>query len=189
MERRGTRWQHKKAGGRFKGVSSKEEREREDTRSDTKQREGEGPIRRMKRRLARWKECRRTSAGGQPCARGFSLASRRLSRPGRLCLRGIQERIPCPSHRLFQTFLSLPPLPPPSSPLVTPSSSSSSIALRPLLPCKRTGTCARLWWLLIPPGASLVTHAAPRGSLDPLDPRAPRPGLSLRQAHASPTCD
>lgn len=79
MERRGTRWQHKKAGGRFKGVSSKEEREREDTRSDTKQREGEGPIRRMKRRLARWKECRRTSAGGQPCARGFSLASRRLS--------------------------------------------------------------------------------------------------------------
>lgn len=28
MERRGTRWQHKKAGGRFKGVSSKEERER-----------------------------------------------------------------------------------------------------------------------------------------------------------------
>lgn len=29
MERRGTRWQHKKAGGRFKGVSSKEERERE----------------------------------------------------------------------------------------------------------------------------------------------------------------
>lgn len=31
MERRGTRWQHKKAGGRFKGVSSKEERERERT--------------------------------------------------------------------------------------------------------------------------------------------------------------
>lgn len=45
----------------------------------------------------------------------------------------------------------------------------------------------RLWWLLIPPGASLVTHAvrltrAPRSSCC-----APHPSLSSRQAHATPT--
>lgn len=59
--------------------------------------------------------------------------------------------------------------------------------------CSRTDghmrASTRLWWLLIPPGASLVTHAARRGSLDPLESRAPHPGLSLRQAHASPTRD
>lgn len=45
----------------------------------------------------------------------------------------------------------------------------------------------RLWWLLIPPGASLVTHAArltraPRSSCC-----APHLSLSSRQAHATPT--
>lgn len=167
MERRGTRWQHKKAGGRFKGVSSKEEREREreDTRSDTKQREGEGPIRRMKRRLARWKECRRTSAGGQPCARGFSLASRRLSRPGRLL----------PSRYTRENTLSLSPpvsnLPLPSSAAAAFFSSRHTVVVvvvdrsPSLAPLQTDGHMrARLWWLLIPPGASLVTHAAPRAA-------------------------
>jgi len=40
--------------------------------------EREGPIRRMKRRLARWKECRRTSAGGQPRARLLSRFQKTL---------------------------------------------------------------------------------------------------------------
>ena len=46
---------------------------------NTKGREREGPIRRMKRRLVRWKECRRTSAGGQPRARLLSRIQKALS--------------------------------------------------------------------------------------------------------------
>lgn len=42
----------------------------------TKGRKKEEPIRRMKRRLGRWKECRRTSAGGQPREVSLSLPER-----------------------------------------------------------------------------------------------------------------
>lgn len=48
-------------------------------RSQGSKGEREGPIRRMKRRLVRWKECRRTSAGGQPRARLLSRIQKALS--------------------------------------------------------------------------------------------------------------
>lgn len=85
----------------------------------------------MKRRLGRWKECRRTSAGGQP---RFQNAS-----PSTLCPRGNRE------YSVFGSLFLHRPL---SLSLRTDSSSSSS-------PSRRAIVC----WLLIPPGASLVTHA------------------------------
>lgn len=116
----------------------------------------------MKRRLARWKECRRTSAGGQPRAAPLSHPE---GPPAPLSLPSRYKReypVSLPG-RLPQ---SLPPLPPP--PLAHRARSSHrrrrrrrSIALRPLLATyERTSESTRLWWLLIPPGASLVTHAA-----------------------------
>ena len=52
-----------RSNGRVVGVDERREKR---PRVYTKGRKKEEPIRRMKRRLGRWKECRRTSAGGQP---------------------------------------------------------------------------------------------------------------------------
>lgn len=115
-------------------------------------------------------------------ARGSSLASRRLSRPAVFALTA-QERIPClPSRPTVSVAPSLRPL------LTEPARRRRSIALRPLLTTYgRMSESTRLWWLLIPPGASLVTHAArltraPRSSCC-----APHSSLSSRQAHDTPT--
>lgn len=137
----------------------------------------------MKRRLVRWKECRRTSAGGQPRAAPLSFPE------GPPALPSLPSR-----YKRRNTLLSLPP-PPPATNTPRPPGPSSyrrrvgrSLSVR----CSpRTGTYAstRLWWLLIPPGASLVTHAA-RGLPGPLDPRAPPPKPILAsEAHGPPTCD
>lgn len=84
---------------------------------NTKGRKKEEPIRRMKRRLGLWKECRRTSAGGQPRAipLSLSLASRTLLPPP-----------PSGGNREYSIT------PSPSSPLSSMAASSSILQLIPL---------------------------------------------------------
>lgn len=130
---------------------------------NTKGRKKEEPIRRMKRRLGLWKECRRTSAGGQPRAIPLSLSLSRFqnatppsSTPAEVTENTRSLHLP---PRLYPRW---PPLP----------LSSNRFLCRPTSP-SATYASTRLWWLPIPPGASLVTHAARSTSPPPADrPRA-----------------
>lgn len=130
---------------------------------NTKGRKKEEPIRRMKRRLGLWKECRRTSAGGQPRAIPLSLSLSRFqnatppsSTPAEVTENTRSLHLP---PRLYPRW---PPLP----------LSSNRLLCRPTSP-SATYASTRLWWLPIPPGASLVTHAARSTSPPPADrPRA-----------------
>lgn len=113
---------------------------------------------------------------------------RRAAARARLLSRFQKALPPLPSFAVYKREYPLAAcFKPPSaafSPRVTVVVVGRSLSVR----CSRTDghmrASTRLWWLLIPPGASLVTHAAPRAILS----RAPHPSLSLRQAHASPTC-
>lgn len=121
----------------------------------------------MKRRLAWWKECRRTSAGGQPRAAPLSHPEGPLAPPSLPSRHKREYPVSLPGRLCLSRSLSLP--------LAHRARSSHrrrrrSIALRPLLATyRRMSESTRLWWFLIPPGASLVTHAA-RGSPVPPDP-------------------
>lgn len=86
---------------------------------NTKGRKKEKPIRRMKRRLGLWKECRRTSAGGQPRAIPLSLSLSRFQNATPLLH-------PSGGNREYSIT------PSPSSPLSSMAASSSILQPTPL---------------------------------------------------------